>query len=116
MDIHPEYAVWYSFDGILDEIKITEGALSPDEIAGEYAQIHPPAGDVLPYPVLPSGPPGAGPFGAFYSTLKYDELWDAPRRVGPDSDVVVRFDQSPIRLVSWQGTNYIPAWVTENGK
>ncbi len=91
--IHPEYAVWYSFDGILDEIKITEGALSPDEIAGEYAQIHPPAGDALPYPALPSGPPGAGPFGAFYATLKYDELWDAPRRVGPNSDVVVRFDR-----------------------
>jgi hypothetical protein len=114
--IHPKYAVWYSFDGILDELKITEGALSHDEIAGAYAQVHPPAGDVLPYPALPSGPPAVGPFGAFYATLKYDELWDAPRRVGPDSDVVVRFDQSPIRLVSWQGTNYIPAWVTDNGK
>jgi hypothetical protein len=114
--IHPKYPVWYSFDGILDEIKITDGALSPDEIAGENARIHPPAGDALPYPALPSGAPGAGPFGAFYATLKYEELWDAPRRVGPDSDVVVRFDQSPIRLVSWQGTNYVPAWVTDNGK
>ena len=43
-------------------------------------------------------------------------MWDAPRRVGPDSDVVVRFDQSPIRMVFWQGTSYVPAWVTENGK
>jgi hypothetical protein len=38
------------------------------------------------------------------------------RRLGPDSDVVVRFDESPVRLVFWQGTNYIPAWVTENDK
>jgi hypothetical protein len=36
--------------------------------------------------------------------------------MGPDSDVVVRFDQSPMRLVFWQGTNYVPAWVTESGK
>jgi hypothetical protein len=48
--------------------------------------------------------------------LKYDEIWDAARRVSNDSDVVVRFDDSPVRLVSWQGTNYIPAWVTENEK
>ena len=31
------------------------------------------------------------------------------RRLGPDADVVVRFEQSPMRLVFWQGTNYIPA-------
>src|ERR1017187_5965475 len=36
--------------------------------------------------------------------------------MGPDTDVVVRFDKSPIRLVFWQGTAYEPAWVTENGK
>ena len=30
--------------------------------------------------------------------------------------MVVRFDDLPIRLVSWQGTNYIPALITENGK
>src|SRR5260370_7249567 len=57
-----------------------------------------------------------GEFVGYYATLNYDDLWDAPRRVGPDSDVVVRFDQFPIRLVFWQGTNYIPAWGTENGK
>jgi hypothetical protein len=65
---------------------------------------------------LPSGPAGPGRFGAFYTTLHYDDAWEAPRRIAPDSDVVVRFDQSPIRLVFWQGTNYIPAWVTENNK
>ena len=43
-------------------------------------------------------------------------MWDEPRRVGPDSDVVVRFDESPIRLVFWQGTNYGGDWVTENNK
>jgi hypothetical protein len=114
--IHPKYEVWYSFDGILDELNLFNQALTSDQVHAEFASLQAPAANVLPYPKLPSGPPGAGPFGGFYATLKYDELWDAPRRVGRDSDVVVRFDDSPVRLVAWQGTNYIPAWVTENGK
>ena len=114
--LHPKYAVSFSFDGILDELNIFNQALSPQQIEAEYSRFQAPQGDVLPYPRLPSGPPGAGPFGAYYATLKYDELWDAARRVGRDSDVVVRFDDAPVRLVSWQGTNYVPAWVTENSK
>ncbi|HEY2469537.1 MAG TPA: LamG domain-containing protein [Terracidiphilus sp.] len=114
--LHPKYPVWYSFDGILDDVTLSEGAATRADVAKTVAQVHAPPGDVLPYPSLPSGPPGKGPFGAYYATLKYDDLWDAPRRVARDSDVVIRFDQSPIRFVSWQGTNYIPAWVTENGK
>ena len=114
--IHPKYEVWYSFDGILDELSMFQQALSAEQVMSEYSRMQAPAGDVLPYAQLPSGPAGAGPFGAYYATLKYHELWGAPRRVGRDSDVVVRFDDAPVRRGSWQGTNYIPAWVTENGK
>ena len=114
--IHPEYKVWYGFDGILDELNLFDKALTPDQIATEYSQIDAEGPDPLGYPKLPSGPPGKGPFGATYATLHYDDLWEAPRRVGRDSDVVVRFDSAPVRFVSWQGTSYIPAWVTENGK
>jgi hypothetical protein len=114
--IRPQYPVWYSFDGILDEVKIYDRGLSADEMAHSYPAENAPVGDVLPWPKMPSGPQGAGRFGAYYATLQYQDTWDRLRRLGPDSDVVVRFDQSPIRLVFWQGTNYIPAWVTENGK
>ena len=114
--ISPHDAVWYSLDGILDDVSIYDHSLSAEQVQQAYAPVHAPAGDAIPWPVLPSGPPGAGPFGAFYSTLKFEDTWDRLRRIGPDSDVVVRFDDSPIRLVFWQGTNYIPAWVTENGK
>jgi hypothetical protein len=114
--IHPKIPVRYSFDGILDELRIYDRSLTAEEIAKIYADAHYPGGDALPWPVLPSGPPGAGPFGAFYTTLNYDEMWDEPRRVAPDSDVVVRFDQSPIRMVFWQGTNYGGDWVSENNK
>ena len=114
--IHPKIPVRYSFDGILDELRIYDRSLTAAEIAKAYADVHPPSGNVLPWPVLPSGPPGIGRFGAFYTTLKYDDMWDEPRRVAPNSDVVVRFDQAPIRMVFWQGTNYGGDWVTENNR
>jgi Concanavalin A-like lectin/glucanases superfamily len=114
--IHPKIPVRYSLDGILDELRIYERSLPAQEVAKAYAEVHPPSGDALPWPVLPSGPPGPGRFGAFYTSLKYDDVWDGPRRAAPDSDVVVRFDQAPIRMVFWQGTNYGGDWVTENNK
>lgn len=114
--IHPKYPVWYSLDGILDEVEIYDHSLSPEMLAQSYTAVKAPEGNVLPWPKMPSGPPGAGRFGAYYATLKFQDTWDRPRRIGPQSDVVVRFDEAPIRLVFWQGTNYIPAWVTENDK
>lgn len=114
--IHPQHPVWYSLDGILDEVEIYNRSLNSTGIKSSYLGVKVPNQDALSYPKLPSGPPGAGPFGAYYTTLKYQDTWDQLRRIGPDSDVVVRFDEAPIRLVFWQGTNYVPAWVTENGK
>lgn len=114
--IHPFYPIWYSLDGILNDVEIYDRGLSSGEIANAYAAVKVPVGDVLPWQKLPSGPPGVGRFGAYYTTLHYQRAWDRLRRVGQDSDVVVRFDEAPIRLVFWQGTNYIPAWVTENDK
>jgi hypothetical protein len=114
--IHPKVTTWYSFDGLMDEVAIYNRSLRPDDIQSEFAQAHPPQGEVLPWPVLPAGNPDAGPFGAYYATLKYQDTWDRLWRLGPASDVVVRFDNAAIRLVFWHGLNYIPAWVTENGK
>ncbi len=114
--IHPSYPIWYSLDGILGNVEMFNRALSASEIAHAYAMVQVPPGDVLPWQKMPSGPPGAGRFGAYYATLHYQDTWDQMRRIGHDSDVVVRFDESPIRLVFWQGTNYVPAWVTENDK
>jgi len=113
---NPKYAVMYSLDGILDEVEIYDRSLRAEDVKNEYASATAPQGAVLPWPKLPVGPAGAGRFGAYYATLQYEDAWDSQRRIGPESDVVVRFDQSPIRLVFWQGTNYIPAWATENNK
>jgi len=114
--IHPKVTTWYSFDGLMDEVSIYNRALGGEEIQSDFAQVHPPQGEVLPWPTLPAGPPGTGPFGAYYATLKFEDTWDRLWRIGPESDVVVRFDNAAIRLVFWHGLSYIPAWVTENGK
>ena len=114
--IHPKYPVWYSFDGLLDDIRVYGASLPASEIQRQSASVALPVGGPLPPPVLPAGSPGPGSFGAFYTTLRYDELWDASRRTGPGTDIVVRFDQSPVRLVFWQGTSYTGDWVTENNK
>lgn len=66
-------------------------------------------------PKMPSGPEGPGRFGAYYTTLAYDEAWDAPWRIGPHADVVVRFDTGGHKFVFWRGTSYIPCWVTDTG-
>ncbi len=105
----------YSLEGALDELKIYNRALSAEEIGAQFAKAQAPKSEVMRLPVLPSGPPGAGPFGAFYTRLDYDEPWDALWRMGSYPDVLVRFDDSPIRYVFWHGTSYAPVRVTENG-
>jgi hypothetical protein len=113
---HPQDLIEYSLEGDLDEVELLGRAISSDEDREQVAAVPMHASDALPYAVLPSGPQGKGRFGAMYATLSFSPAWDRLRRLGPDSDVVVRFDDSAMRLVFWQGTNYIPAWVTENGK
>ena len=114
--IHPKDPVWYSLEGSLDELTIYGRGVSSQEINSAFAMHLRPMMPSSPWGELPSGPPGMGNFGAYYTTLKFQETWDRLRRIGPNSDVIVRFDQSPIRLVFWQGTSYVPAWVTENNK
>lgn len=72
-------------------------------------------GETADVPQLPSGPPGPGPFGAYYTRLTFTPEWDAPWRVDDHADVVVRFDNGGHRFVFWRGTSYIPCWVTGGG-
>ncbi len=106
---------WFSLDGILDEVRIFDRALPPDEIKQTARDSRASAAPDIPPRVMPSGPPGPGPFGAYYARLKYYEEWDAHWRVADHPDVVVRFDDNPARVVFWRGLRYSPAWVTENG-
>ncbi len=109
------FPTWYSFDGILDELRIYKKTLSSKVIAKNYVSSKPSAAADLPPRVMPSGPAGKGKFGASYTHLKYYPEWDAQWRLSSDPDIVVQFDDSPVRVVFWRGTRYGPAWVMENG-
>jgi Concanavalin A-like lectin/glucanases superfamily len=114
--IHPELPVEYSLQGSLGELTVYDHALTAENVralmaAGDSALL-----EKTPWPTFPREQTAAGKFGAFYATLKFDPIWDQTRRIGPDSDVVVRFPNAAIQLVFWQGTNYVPAWVTENNR
>ena len=121
---------WYSFDGIMDEISLYGRALPAEEMGRLHAAAPAAAAPLLALRRLPSGPKGPGGarsaggpdarasarFGAYYAKLAYDESWDALWPTGPASDIVVQFDDSPIRVVFWRGTRYGPAWVMDNGQ
>ena len=114
--IHPDLPVEYSIEGSLGELTIYRRPLSADEVRALLAAANPELLKEKPWAPLPRWSGGPGSFGGFYTTLHFDPLWDESRRVSPDSDVVVRFPDSPIQLIFWQGNNYIPAWVTENNR
>jgi len=117
-DIHREHGTlpgWFSLDGVIDEVKIYNRCLGPEEAQTAYRAAVPAAEPDLPPRVMPSGPKGAGRFGAYYCHLDYYDEWDNLWAVGPDPDVLVRFDTSAARMVFWRGSRYSPAWVSENG-
>ena len=104
------------FDGLIDEVKIYRLAMGADEVAGAFASVQPKVAQPLHYRVLPSGPEGqAKEFGAVYTRLRYAPEWEHHWRVGEDCDILVRFDESPSRIVFWRGMNYSASYVTENG-
>jgi len=115
--IHREHGTlpgWFSLDAILDEVKIHDGALTGGELAAAFAALKTDETPDIPDRVLPSGPPGKGRFGAYYTHLKYYWEWDNLWRIAEHPDVVVQFEDSPVRVVFWRGTRFSPAWVTEN--
>ena len=116
--VRPEvnFATSYSFDGILDELKIYDYALSAEEIEQLYRKTAPNAAPALKWRKLPELPKGSGKFGATYCRLKFYPEWDNLCRVDDHPDIVVNFDGNPYQMVFWHGTNYNMNLVTENGK
>ena len=102
-------------DGLLDEVKIYNKALTDEEVAQAYAAAQPKVAQPLKFRRMPSGPEGPGEFGAVYTRLNYAPEWERQWRVGDSCDILVRFDESPSRIVFWRGMNYGACYVSENG-
>ncbi|HUT30486.1 MAG TPA: LamG domain-containing protein [Sedimentisphaerales bacterium] len=105
----------YSFDGIIDEVKIYNRSLTREEIAKNYQASKPKGAPPLEWRKLPQLPAGGDSFGAVYCRLKFYQEWDALWRVADHPDVVVTFDEDAYKMVFWRGTNFNMNLVTETG-
>ena len=104
------------FDGLIDEVKIYGRAMSTEQISSSYTAGKPKVKQPLQWRRMPSGPEHVhGPFGAAYCRLRYADEWEDLWRVGPHPDILVHFDESPVRMLFWRGTAYGAIWVTEKG-
>lgn len=110
----------YGIEGLIDELKIYDKAIDEGQIADLYMSARPKE-DIIRNPdlekrILPGQVDGnnSEEFKAFYTNLKFHELWDNLWRSGDYPDAVVKFDDLPVSIVYWRGTNYGPAYVTEN--
>lgn len=115
-DIHRTWGTieqYFGLDGILDEIKVYDSALSSDQVEAKYTSVSPGSPDIAPrkLPTIENHP---GRFGAFYTKLKYYPGWDDLWPVDQDPDIVVCFDESPVKLIFWRGIRYGASWVSEN--
>ncbi|MGC1784305.1 MAG: LamG domain-containing protein [Acidobacteriaceae bacterium] len=106
----------YSFDGIIDELKIYNRSLNAEEIKASYASLRPAAPPALAWRKLPVIRNGQSQFGAFYTRLNFDPEWDQLWRTDEYPDLVVTFKDAAYKMVFWHGTTYNMNMVTENGR
>jgi Concanavalin A-like lectin/glucanases superfamily len=105
----------YSLDGIIDEVKVYKRCLTQDEVQELYRSVkveNEPEFALRNFPAVKT----SGRFAANYARLKYYPEWDNLWPAGDQMDIVVQFDQLPVKIMFWRGTRYSPCWVSENGK
>jgi hypothetical protein len=109
----------YGIDGLIDEVRIYNVALSNSQVAGSFAKYNPgPAiinGPDMQKRKFPT-PTSNGEFKAVYTHLPYYETWENLWRFGDYPDVVVGFDQLPTKFVFWRGVSFIPMLVNESNQ
>ena len=101
----------YTLDGLIDEVKIYDVALSARQVAKSYDNFNPDTTIVNKPDMQPRAFPAdhtSGRFDAAYLKLNYHEAWDNVFRVSDHPDIVVGFDELPTRFVFWRGMSYIP--------
>jgi hypothetical protein len=115
-DIHRTWGTlpqYFGLTGILDEVKVYNGAKTENEIAAHFKDFPQKTPDLKPHR-LPDIEKHPGRFGAFYTKLKYYDGWDNLWPVDQDPDIVVCFDKLPVKVMFWRGIRYGTSWVSEN--
>jgi hypothetical protein len=107
----------YGIQGLLDEVKLFDAALSSAEIRASFEAFLPSQRESeLKKAVLPGEVGMTDNFGATYKTLAHHELWDRMWRLTDYADIVVKFADNPGSIVYWHGTNYAANYVVDNNR
>jgi hypothetical protein len=113
------FAGSYSLDGLIDEVKVYNVSLSEKEVNDAYQEYNVNMANFtevdMDERILPVGE-NRKVFGAYYTHLKYYDVWDNLWRFDEHPDVVVEFDKNPNKFIFWRGTSYIPMMVNEIGQ
>jgi hypothetical protein len=116
---HDTYPSNFGIDGLIDEAQVYDVALTNQQIAQSYTNFYP-GKTIANSPDLQKRrfphPSTNGEFKAIYTHLPYYETWENMFRFGKYADVVVGFDEVPIKYVFWRGVSYIPMMVNESGQ
>ncbi len=115
-DIHRTWgtiAQFFGLDGIMDEVKVFNTALTADQVKNNFASVKTSEPEIAERK-LPKVENNPRKFGAFYTKLKYYPGWDNLWPVDADPDIVVCFEKSPVKLIFWRGIRYGASWVSEN--
>jgi len=109
----------YGIDGLLDEVKVYNSALTSSQVSASYAGYNPGIAITnnpdMQHRMLPV-PPVNSQFKAVYTHLPYYETWENMFRFGDYADVVVGLDKLPVKFVFWRGVSYIPMMVNESNQ
>jgi hypothetical protein len=107
----------YGIQGMMDEVRVYDSALTQEQILRHYKNFLPKERtSPLKRAVLPGEVGISQNFGATYKNLEFHELWDKMWRLSDKTDIVVKFDQSPVSVIYWRGTNFAANWVTDNNR
>jgi len=109
----------YSLDGLIDELKIYDVALTDKQISSAYQLYEKNREKItnvdMDKRVLPDGE-NRKQFGAYYTHLNFYDAWDNLWRFSEHPDVVVEFDNIPSKFIFWRGVGYIPMMVNDKGQ
>ena len=102
------------FQGLLDEIRVEKVALSPQQVKQLFDSSKPDDfTSSLALGVLP-GKEETNSFGAYYTDLDLNAIWNNLWRNIKNTDIAVEFEDVKGSVKFWKGTNYASNWITEN--
>jgi len=101
------------FYGLIDEVTIYNTSSNEQKVLSNFNTITLTNPQPLSFNQMPSGKSKPGKFGAYYTHLNYSKGWDKLWKGSDFPDIIVHFENTPIRYVFWRGTGYIPAVVNE---